>query len=1102
MLEKFIDKKSTVSTLFNSISLGEKVSVFGCEKDAKLTLLKESGKSLFFVTNDVKEAVEIKEKLKSSGYRVEMLIDKLDYKLTPFQCDYNVKVLEVLAKILLKQVDAVIVNPMFLLYNLPSVEYISKRILGVEVGQELSVEELKLNLLKIGFARSENPQANEFAIKGDMVDICMSNEGVRIYFDYDVVESIKTYNRESLEVIEQLENYSIYPTSWFDIDTSGINVSDEINEKINTYSSKANNILWFMQFCNNCNSKIVDYLDDFVIGVMDTKMSYNYLDEEVKNYNNQIREEFLEYGKFKLTNDVDFKDIPVVGYQYITNQNRLFSPKRVFNIKTIPVSNYVGNLKFLVNDIAQLQLKKYTIVLFAKDKTNASKITELFNVNKVKFNLCSSVFDVKIGECNIVLKSGGININLEVERVFLLGSLNIFGKPKIISKKSDTQSFNGFLPESGDFVVHATHGIGKCVGVECLQLTSSKRDYVIIEYKNNDRLYLPVENIDLIDKYVGGANPALNKLGGTEFLKAKEKVRNTVKQLAFDLKNLYAERTSLKGYMYPKDDEVMSEFEDSFGYQETPDQLQAIEDIKKDMELGKVMDRLVCGDVGFGKTEIAMRCAFKTILAGKQVAFLCPTTILSQQHYNTALYRMKNFGVNIVVLNRFTTTKELAQIYEGVERGEIDLVVGTHKLLNSKIKFKNLGLLILDEEQKFGVGDKEKIKNIKKNINVLTLSATPIPRTLNMSLSGIRDISVIDTPPVSRIPTAVQVSEFTWDTIVSAVNNELSREGQVLIVYNKVESIYEFSNEVRRLFPDVNVDVAHGQMEQEKLEKAIFKLYNGETKILVSTTLIENGIDLPNANTLIVINADMLGLSQLYQLKGRVGRSDKQAYAYFTYDGRRVLNDTALKRLEAITEYSAMGSGFKIALKDLEIRGAGSIFGAEQSGHIEKVGYAMYLKLLSECVEEIKGQTKVKNEVKVETSLNAFIPNDFISDYNQRMATYLKISKINSSLKLNNVVVSLSEAYGEVPNEVVNLCKIALIKNLCEELGIFRVVLKPRQVQLFLLSVTEKIIDGLKNFSEYLVLENKNQPIIGLANDIELVKSVDLIINFLEFMAN
>jgi len=860
-----------------------------------------------------------------------------------------------------------------------------------------------------------------------------------------------------------------------------------------------------MPFANNIGSNIIDYLDnDFVVAILDTKMTSNYYLEEIKNYNDIIKQEKYFDDKFLIKGSIDFKNLAVIGYQYITNQNRLFNSTRVFNIKSIPVSNYVGNSKLLAIDMAQSLIKNYTTVLYCKDKDGVVKIFDLLSANKVKFNVSKSIIDIKKNEINLLPNKSGISVNLELEKILIIGTLNLFGKPKPIPKKGDTESFVGFLPQSGDFVVHTTHGIGKCVGVECLKLSNSKRDYVIIEYQNNDRLYLPVENIDLIDKYIGDSQPKLHKLGGTEFLKTKEKVRNNVKQLAFNLTQLYAERNSLMGFKYPADDELMQEFEESFGYTETADQLQAIQDIKNDMVNGKVMDRLVCGDVGFGKTEVALRAAFKTIISGKQVAFLCPTTILSQQHYNTALYRMKNFGVNIKVLNRFCSAKEVSAIENGLKNGEIDLVIGTHKLLNSKIEYKNLGLLILDEEQKFGVGDKEKIKNIKKNINVLTLSATPIPRTLNMSLVGIRDISVIETAPISRIPTSVKVSELNDNLLKTSIDYELSRDGQILIVYNKVESIFEFASKIRKMYPSINVDVAHGQMEQKKLENVIYKLYNNETQILVTTVLIENGIDLPNANTLIVIDADMLGLSQLYQLKGRVGRSDKQAFAYFTYNANRFLSDTALKRLEAITEYTAMGSGFKIALRDLEIRGAGSIFGAEQSGHIEKVGYAMYLKLLSEVVGEIKGQKiDKKSEVKVETSLNAFIPHDYIPDYNQRMSVYLKISKIDSSNKLMSVISGLSDAYGGVTDEVVNLCKIALIKNLSEKNGFYRICLKNRDISMHLLdSPTEKIIEGINNFSKYLVLDNKNKPIIIMENELSPIESLDLMVNFLEFVSN
>lgn len=1107
MIEKLLNVGSIIPTLYNSIDNGEKITIFGCEMDAKLTLLKESGKSIFFVTNDIKDAISVKEKFVNSGYRVEMLMDKLDFKLTPFQNEYNQNIIGVLNKILTKQIDVIIANPMFLHYILPKVKWLEERNFSVYKGQQISPEGLTEKLIKMGLERSDIPCAGQFKVKGDMVDINLSDIAFRVYFDFDEVESIKTYDKESLINIDSIDEYSILSNNWFDNIYENLPEFEdsEISNAIETYGTKLDNILWCLPFANNVGDTIIDYLDDdFVVAFLDTKQTTNYLQEEVKNYNEFIKSEKYFSEKFLINSNIDFKDISVVGYQYITNQNRLFSSNRVFNIKTIPVSNYVGNSKLLVVDMNQCNIKNYTTVLFAGNNDNVKKLTEIFDVNKIKYNIAKTLFDISKNTINIIAKRSATSINLEVEKILIVGTLNLFGKPKPVLKKSEVESFAGFLPQSGDYVVHTTHGIGKCIGVECLKLSTSKRDYVVIEYQNNDRLYLPVENIDLIDKYIGDNQPKLHKLGGTEFLKTKERVRKTVKELAFNLTKLYAERNSLRGFEYPKDDEIMQEFEESFGYVETPDQLQAIQDIKSDMISGKVMDRLICGDVGFGKTEVAIRTAFKTILAGKQVAFLCPTTILSQQHYNTALIRMKNFGVNIRVLNRFCSTKELNQIYSGLENGEIDLIVGTHKLLNSKIKFKNLGLLILDEEQKFGVGDKEKIKNLKKNINVLTLSATPIPRTLNMSLVGIRDISVIETAPVSRIPTAVKVVEYSEDILRNAIDVELERGGQVLVVYNRVDGIYEFSNKIRNLYPNISVDVAHGQMEQEKLENAIFKLYNNDTQILVSTTLIENGIDLPNANTLIVIDSDMLGLSQLYQLKGRVGRSDRQAFAYFTYNGGRLLTDTAFKRLEAITEYTSMGSGFKIALKDLEIRGAGSIFGAEQSGHIEKVGYAMYLKLLSEVVGEIKGNsTTAKREVKVETSLNAFIPNEYIVDYNQRMSVYLKISKIDTSSKLMGVLTQIGEIYGEVPDEIVNLCKIALVKNLAEKHGFNRICLKSKDVSMYLdVQPNEKLIDALDCFSKYFVLENKVSSIIKLKNDLSIQNSLDLLVNFLEFMSN
>lgn len=1103
---EFLSNSSTYATLQNSIKPHEKLTVFGCDLDAKLTILYDTGKFLLLPIDDVKESVSVKEKLKECGFRVEILSEKLNYNLNPFDNEYNEKVLKTLNDLLLGQIDALIVNPMFLYYKLPNVDWLKSKILSVKKGENIDLSEFTARLIHAGFSRVEFPEKEgQFRVKGDLIEVFLSKP-YRIYFDFDTIESIKEYDETTLLNKQEVNELNFGNCCWIENSDEILNsVSDDARAELEQYAPKLNNMLWCAPFCNYLNGSIFDYLPaDAVVSFLDTKLCYNYLETEVKEYN-----KFMLSSKYHknmvVKPELVLNDSPVVGFQYITNSNRLFNSTKVFNIKTIPVSNYRGLNKIFINDMQNFVAKKYTIVLYAKNKDGITRLTNLFSANKLFCNVVSAGNYIQQGQINILPKRFGMSVNLEVEKTIVVSNSNMFGVIKpVIQKQYKTETMD-FLPQSGDFVVHNTYGIGKCLGIERLQLSSSARDYVIVEYKNSDKLYLPVENIDSLSKFVGDSNPALNKLGSTEFLKTKEKVRANVKTLAFDLTKLYRERETLKGYKYPNDDEIIKQFEDSFGYEETADQAQAVLDIKTDMMNGKIMDRLICGDVGFGKTEVALRAAFKTIMAGRQVAFMCPTTILSQQHYNTCLYRMKPFGVNVAVLNRFCSTGRVKEILNGLKSGDIDMVVGTHKLLGKNVEFKNLGLLILDEEQKFGVGDKEKIKELKKQVNVLTLSATPIPRTLNLALMGVRDISVIETPPVSRIPTLVKVSEYSDELLNTVVGQELERDGQVLIVYNHVETIYDFANKVKAMFQGVNVGVAHGQMEQQKLEDAIFKLYNGETQILISTTLIENGIDLPNANTLFVVDADMLGLSQLYQLKGRVGRSDRQAYAYFTYNSNKMLSDTAYKRLEAISEYTAMGSGYKIALRDLEIRGAGKIFGAEQHGHIEKVGYAMYLKLLSEAVGELKGEKILQTrDVKIETTLNAFLPYDYIERHDIRMSTYVKISKISSSEEFAKTIAELNEIYGFVPDEVSNLCKIALIKNLASTCKIQRVVLKNTACQIVFyddVNLSEPT-KALESFADFMVLEVSNKPIINIKSGVTLEKSLNLIINFLEILRN
>jgi len=567
------------------------------------------------------------------------------------------------------------------------------------------------------------------------------------------------------------------------------------------------------------------------------------------------------------------------------------------------------------------------------------------------------------------------------------------------------------------------------------------KDYVVVKYRDNDKLYVPTTQMDLLSRFSGVDVPKkLSKIGGADFSAVKERVRESIKKIAINLLELYAKREKIKGYPFSEDNYLQKEFENAFPYTETEDQLTSIQEIKSDMEKPKVMDRLLCGDVGFGKTEVALRACFKAIMDGKQVAFVAPTTILSEQHYNTAKARMYDYGVSIEVLNRFKTKQQTEKILKGISDGTVDLVCGTHRVFSKDVEFKNLGLIVLDEEQKFGVEDKEKLKNKYPNIDVLTLSATPIPRTLNMSLTGIRDISVISTPPSERLPIQTYITEYTDSLVSDAISRELARDGQVFILFNSVEKIYGFAEKIRKIVPYANISIAHGQMPSKALENVFFDFYSRKSDILICTTIIESGVDIENANTLIVIDADKLGLSQLYQIRGRVGRGSRMAYAYFTYEYSKVLSEDAYKRLDAMSEFCEFGSGFKLAMRDLEIRGGGNIFGAEQSGHLQKVGYDLYSRMLSDAIKELKGEKiDSKKDVLIKVALDAYVPDTYVATSEDRMVVYKRISTVDSIESIEKLKSELVSVYGEIPKVVLSLIDISLVRQLASKLGAIEV---------------------------------------------------------------
>ena len=796
---------------------------------------------------------------------------------------------------------------------------------------------------------------------------------------------------------------------------------------------------------------------------------------------------FTEIEKFN-NNLVIFKEI----YSEFSEKNQIIN-------QTVGARKYFYDYKSLITDLNYYAKNDFAVVLFCGNKESEKSLFDYLSLNilGVKKLNSTALSGINVTDAYLPLSASFLQ-----DKIVFIGTDDLIKKNNLkinnyISKK------NIYLPKVGDFVVHEFHGIGKCVQIERLKILNHEKDYIVVEYRGEDRVYVPSEQLNLLSAYIGSdEEPKLNLIGGVEFARQKERVKASVKKMTFDLLKLYADREKRKGFVYEKDNYLYDEFEKSFPYEETEDQIKAIADIKKDMESDQILDRLICGDVGYGKTEVALRAAYKAILSGKQVAFLCPTTILSEQHYNTCKERFKDFMVNVEVLNRFKSQKkDIEPLLKNLKDGKIDLICGTHRLLGKDVVFKDLGLLILDEEQKFGVEHKDKIKQLKSDIDVLTLSATPIPRTLQMSLSGIRDISLIETPPKNRLPVQTYVCEYSDQLVVDACKKEMERNGQIFIIYNEIKTIDQFANKIRNLLPNAKVCVAHAEMNATILKKTITQMYNFEFDIIIATTLIENGVDNPLANTLIVINSDRLGLSELYQLRGRVGRSDRLAYAYLTFEPQKVLTENAYKRLEALSQFTELGSGFKIAMRDLEIRGAGNILGREQHGHLTKIGYELYNKIVAEAVEELRGEKHQEyKDIKLDIAIDAYISSEYVKDESERIAIYSKISELRTINEFELLKQELEKSIGTLPVEMLNLLKIGLIKNLAQQNFVQRIILNDKECQIILYKqeniLSDIIANSLKKYKLETSLRFEKNPIIKLNIDMIKENKLDFLIKF------
>ena len=996
---KFLSKKIekiTKNHVISGVKEGEKI------------IISNDFDRLIFLSNNFVSAGKIKRGLEAFGKKVEIISnarenqDENDKNLLPL--------VESINKYLSGQVDALVVLPCsaIIKFDLQSLKPIS-----LKIGEQVDFDSITKTLSAMGYERmSLATESGQFALRGDILDVFLTTgqHPVRLEFFDDTIENISIFDENEMKNLEKIENVEIYAAKLplgdecvFDLE--GIKVLDEpkrVNEEIEMLIKSYSATSFF---------------------------NHNFY----QNFDNLLDKADYVFDDYQILNK---------GYH-----NEMIGSR-----------SYLTDFMALKTDIFDFKNLNQSIILFAGEERFKRNLESFLTENGLSYKDYEEENPLEKGVIYTTSLAMPYSFSFLKEGVVAVGCDSLFRTQTSTFSKSKHSLF--YLPKLGEYVVHTFHGIGKCIRIERLKISDIEKDYFVIEYKKGDILYLPSEEANTISAYVGSEeNPKLSALGGAEFNRLKERVKASIKEMAISLVEIYKERQLVKGFQFKRDEYLEKKFADSFGYPETPDQLKAISDIDKDMESDKVMERLICGDVGFGKTEVALRGAFKAIYNGKQVALLCPTTILSEQHYRTAKERFAEFGIRVEVINRFKTPLQVKDILRRLADGQVDMIIGTHRLLSDDVVYSDLGLLILDEEQRFGVEHKEKIKDRSRKIDVLTLSATPIPRTLNMSLSGIRDISIIETPPRERLPIQTYVAEEDDQLIKDVLSRELARGGQAFIIYNRVETIEEFAAYIRKLMPSANVGIAHGQMSERTLENVITKLYDGEFNILISTTLIENGINLPSANTMVVIEADRLGLSQLYQIRGRIGRSDKLSYAYLTYQKDKHLTDDAYKRLDAIKEFSQLGSGFKIAMRDLEIRGAGNIFGKEQHGHIAKVGYDMFVKLLDEQVKEIKGENvRRKSDVKLEIGLSAYISEDYIEDGEQRIIYYTRISEISSKEEMRELLVSLQDGFGDVPEEIETLCKFALLRNLAGQFGVKRIVINKLENMIYL-EKRENIID-------------------------------------------
>ncbi len=989
--------------------------------------------------------------------------------------------------------------------HMPPHSSVADGIIYIDEGGSVSETDLAAQLVKAGYVRNYQIEGKgQFSIRGGIIDIFpLTDENpVRIELWGDTVDSIRTFDILSQRSIGKLSTVAVFPATEAVLDEDRIrtglekvtkeaeSVRDKLRKEFRTQEGAnafriAEDLKDELEISGqsgiNTDSFLGYFYDDTesFCDYTDAGRTVFFFDEPARlaECAGAVEAEFTESMRMRLEK----------GYALPTQTGLIYTREEVFarlegmrgvamstlampagvmhttgsfGIVTKAMNSYNNSFEGLVADLKRLSKNSYRTVLLSASRTRAARLAEDLRDNGINaFYTEDETREVRPKEVLVTYGRLSQGFEYPLIKFAVISEADVFvqrqRKKKHRSKYegSHIASFTELKP--GDYVVHVSHGLGIYQGIEQVNVDNVTKDYMKISYRDGGNLYIPATALDTIQKYAsaGAASPKLNKLGGGEWTKTKAKVREAVDVIAQDLVDLYAARSSRRGYEYGKDTVWQTEFEELFPFEETEDQIAAINETKRDMESSKIMDRLICGDVGYGKTEIAIRAAFKAVSEGKQVVYLVPTTVLAQQHYTTFSQRMKDYPIRIDLLCRFRSASEIRKTVRDLASGAVDIVIGTHRVLSKDVSFKDLGLLIIDEEQRFGVSHKEKIKKIRENVDVLTLTATPIPRTLHMSLIGIRDMSVLEEAPQDRVPIQTFVMEYNEELVREAIGRELSRGGQVFYVYNRVQSISEMAASLSAMIPEARISFAHGQMKEAELERIMYDFVSGDIDVLVATTIIETGLDIPNVNTMIIHDADQMGLSQLYQLRGRVGRSNRTAYAFLMYRRNKVLREVAEKRLQAIRDFTELGSGFKIAMQDLEIRGAGNLLGERQSGHMNAVGYDMYCKLLNEAVRKKKGEEVVpENEVSVDLDIDAFIPDDYIASENQKIDVYKRISCIASKEEADDMRDELTDRFGSIPRSVENLLDVAYLRTVAGKVFVTDISQKPGGIEFRVLS--------------------------------------------------